>query len=225
MSAPGGALSSLAARGGRSPGEPVLVYRLIADDLRQRILSGRRGPGEQIPPGRILRERYQVADMTVRSAGRVPQDEGLVHTMHGLGSFVADPLPAPPATAPDGAHPNEADPAPGMPTREFIELSRRIQEIADGQARLLAALRQAGNPPTTCGGGCADCRSRTRRPRGSVDGTGRTAPGGGSPNSKPSSPASGRTERTRPRPWRAGTSLARPTLCPRAQGDRRARHR
>jgi GntR family transcriptional regulator len=39
-------------------------YQLVAEDLRQQILSGRLKPGEQLPPSRALQERYRIADMT-----------------------------------------------------------------------------------------------------------------------------------------------------------------
>ncbi|MEV6400820.1 winged helix-turn-helix domain-containing protein [Streptomyces sp. NPDC051907] len=82
-----GALPALAARAPRGAGAPL--YRLVADDLRQQIADGALQPGGRIPPLRLLRDRYRVADMTVRSALRVLQDEGLLHTLHGRGSFVA----------------------------------------------------------------------------------------------------------------------------------------
>lgn len=66
--------------------------------------------------------------MTARSAVRILRDEGLVYTMHGRGSFVADPLPVQPA-----ADSTDSDPAPGMPTQEYTELTRRINEIAEAQ--------------------------------------------------------------------------------------------
>jgi DNA-binding GntR family transcriptional regulator len=116
---------------------------LIADDLRRQILGGRLKPGEQLPPSRVLEDRYQVANMTARSGVRILRDEGLVYTTHGRGSFVADPLPARPV--PDDTHPDSAHPALRMPTREYTELSHRIQEIADRLNTLLRILRQAGS--------------------------------------------------------------------------------
>ncbi|MER7665371.1 GntR family transcriptional regulator [Streptomyces sp. NPDC096193] len=135
----GGSLPHLVARGGRRR----CLYQLIADDLREQIRSGQFKPGEQIPSMRFLRDYHQVADMTVRSAVRVLEEEGLAHTMQGKWSFVADPLPA---TTPDQDRADTTAPGRVMPSVEFLELSRRIEELAAGQARLLEMLSAAGTP-------------------------------------------------------------------------------
>ncbi|MEV5426352.1 GntR family transcriptional regulator [Streptomyces griseoincarnatus] len=111
-------------------------YRLLADVLRQQILTGQLGPGDQVPPSRVLEEDYGIANMTARAAVRVLRDEGLVHTVHGLGTFVTNPLPeARAATASAGrTH---------MPTEEYAELLRRIDQITDVQDALLRLFGQA----------------------------------------------------------------------------------
>ncbi|MFJ9481165.1 GntR family transcriptional regulator [Streptomyces mirabilis] len=53
-------------------------------------MQGRIKPGEQMPSIRELQERFGVANMTARSALNVLRDEGLIYTIHGRGSFVAD---------------------------------------------------------------------------------------------------------------------------------------
>ncbi|MGW2560519.1 SCO5717 family growth-regulating ATPase [Streptomyces sp. NPDC001514] len=65
-------------------------YQHAADELRRDILKGRIKPGEQMPSIRELQERFGVANMTARSALNVLRDEGLIYTIHGRGSFVAD---------------------------------------------------------------------------------------------------------------------------------------
>ncbi|WUR81371.1 GntR family transcriptional regulator [Streptomyces phaeochromogenes] len=65
-------------------------YQHAADELRRDILQGRIKPGEQLPAIRELQERFGVANMTMRSALNVLRDEGLIYTIHGRGSFVAD---------------------------------------------------------------------------------------------------------------------------------------
>ncbi|MFI8075977.1 winged helix-turn-helix domain-containing protein [Streptomyces sp. NPDC086033] len=61
--------------------------------LRQRILSGRLKPGEQLPAVRSLQQQYALAGMPVRAALHVLRAHGLVDVVHGRGSCVADPLP------------------------------------------------------------------------------------------------------------------------------------
>lgn len=65
-------------------------YQHAADELRRDIKAGRFKPGEQMPSVRELQERFGIANMTARSALNVLRDEGLIHTIHGRGSFVTD---------------------------------------------------------------------------------------------------------------------------------------
>ncbi|QIY72088.1 winged helix-turn-helix domain-containing protein [Streptomyces sp. RLB1-33] len=65
-------------------------YQHAADELRRDILQGRIKPGEQMPSIRELQERFGVANMTARAALNVLRDDGLIYTIHGRGSFVAD---------------------------------------------------------------------------------------------------------------------------------------
>ena len=65
-------------------------YQHAADELRREIKQGRFKPGQQMPSVRELQERFGGANMTARSALNVLRDEGLIYTIHGRGSFVAD---------------------------------------------------------------------------------------------------------------------------------------
>lgn len=78
--------------------------------------------------------------MTARAAVRVLRDEGLVRTVQGLGTFVTDPLPPLPDTT--GAAPASAD-RPHMPTAEYAELVRRLDQLTEAQDALLRLLGQA----------------------------------------------------------------------------------
>ncbi|WP_406731576.1 GntR family transcriptional regulator [Streptomyces sp. NBC_01794] len=115
-------------------------YRLVAEELRRQIRSGRLKPGERVPSSRDLEATYGIANMTARSALRMLRDEGLINTMPGRGNFVADPLP-------------EADPKVGapeavsggqMPTPEYIELSERLDAISARLDTLFQVFGQLG---------------------------------------------------------------------------------
>jgi GntR family transcriptional regulator len=93
-----------------------------------------------VPPSRVLEDDYGIANMTARAAVRVLRDEGLVRTVQGLGTFVADPLPPFPDTT--GAALATAD-QPRMPTAEYAELVRRIDHLTHVQDALLRLLGQA----------------------------------------------------------------------------------
>ncbi|WP_406469531.1 GntR family transcriptional regulator [Streptomyces hirsutus] len=64
----------------------------IADDLRDRIATGRLKPGERLPSESHLAAQYRVSTPTLRSALAVLQVEGLVEKAHGKGNFVRRPL-------------------------------------------------------------------------------------------------------------------------------------
>ncbi len=66
-------------------------YRRVADVLREEIRTGALAPGQQLPSHRELQERFEIANMTARSALRVLRDEGLIYTEQGRGSFVQWP--------------------------------------------------------------------------------------------------------------------------------------
>jgi GntR family transcriptional regulator len=64
------------------------LYRMIADDLRQQIESGRLKPGDQLLTETELGKRYDASRNTVRDAIRWLTNLGLVETKPGQGTFV-----------------------------------------------------------------------------------------------------------------------------------------
>ncbi|MFJ8902136.1 GntR family transcriptional regulator [Streptomyces sp. NPDC102370] len=64
----------------------------IADDLRDRITSGRLKPGDPLPSEAHLATQYRVSTSTLRNALAVLQAEGLVEKVHGKGNFVRRPV-------------------------------------------------------------------------------------------------------------------------------------
>lgn len=72
------------------PDDPRPPYQQIAGALRAAILSKEIPPGERLPSGPELAERYGVARQTVRDALRVLRDEGLTVSRQGSGTFVRE---------------------------------------------------------------------------------------------------------------------------------------
>lgn len=68
-------------------------YRLLADELRRRILAGVIPPGTLLPSEAALMAEFGVARGTIREALRLLRDEGLVVTEHGRGTIVRPALP------------------------------------------------------------------------------------------------------------------------------------
>ena len=66
------------------------LYRQIADELRRKIDSGELKPGSQLPTEDELMELHHASRNTVRGAIRQLTTRGLVTTLHGKGTFVAE---------------------------------------------------------------------------------------------------------------------------------------
>ncbi len=76
------------------PFEPThlrLMYEQVAEHVAARIEAGELAPGAKLPPERELAAEYGVAYNTMRSAMEILRDRGLVVTMHGRGTYVAEP--------------------------------------------------------------------------------------------------------------------------------------
>ena len=76
-----------------NPQGSQLIYAAVADHVEARIRAGELQPGARLPSERDLAQEYGVAYLTVRRAAPVLRDRGLIETVHGRGTFVADPLP------------------------------------------------------------------------------------------------------------------------------------
>ncbi|MDT0451959.1 winged helix-turn-helix domain-containing protein [Streptomyces hesseae] len=114
-------------------------YRLVADEIRKQIRSGRIKPGERVPSSRDLEAEYEIANMTARSALRLLRDEGLIYSTPGRGNFVCDPLPPEPSTT---AGTSKPEPADHMPTPEYEELSQRLDAVNARLDNLLEVFQQ-----------------------------------------------------------------------------------
>ncbi|MFD6678443.1 GntR family transcriptional regulator [Micromonospora parva] len=62
-------------------------YRLIAEQLRERIESGVIPPGALLPAESVLTAEFQAARGTVRQAIAALREAGLVATEHGRGTY------------------------------------------------------------------------------------------------------------------------------------------
>jgi GntR family transcriptional regulator len=64
------------------------MYRTIAQELQEEILSGTVQPGDQIPTELELRDKYSASRNTIRDAVKWLASRGLVETKPGQGTFV-----------------------------------------------------------------------------------------------------------------------------------------
>jgi GntR family transcriptional regulator len=71
------------------------VYAQIAEQIRRAVATGALRPGDALPSLRETAVRLRVNPLTVTRAYKVLEQEGLIETRHGLGSFVAADVAAP----------------------------------------------------------------------------------------------------------------------------------
>jgi DNA-binding transcriptional regulator YhcF (GntR family) len=72
------------------PDDPRPPYQQVANALRAAILTRKLAPGEKLPSGNELAQRYGVARMTIQQAMRLLRDEGLIVSRQGSGVFVRE---------------------------------------------------------------------------------------------------------------------------------------
>lgn len=72
------------------PRSPTPLYAQIASRLRVAIAAGELRPGDGLPSVRQLSARLRINPATVVQAYRELEDEGLVTTRQGAGTFVQD---------------------------------------------------------------------------------------------------------------------------------------
>jgi GntR family transcriptional regulator len=78
--------------GGTVVADPM--YRVIAEELRREIESGKLEPGSQLPTELELRDRFNASRNTVRDAVNILVSRGLVTTRPGQGTFVTEQIDA-----------------------------------------------------------------------------------------------------------------------------------
>ncbi len=77
----------------------------IAAEMRRRITEGEYTPGQRFPSLKALAAEYNVAELTVHAAVRELQQQGVLASVSGRGTFVQR-TPAP-EEEPDGPLPNQ----------------------------------------------------------------------------------------------------------------------
>lgn len=114
------------------PFRPKQIYEQVADQIRVAINAGTYAAGTRLPSERDLAQRLQVSRPAVREAIGALQNEGLVATRPGSGTYVAERPPETPAT---DAGPRPADLSPGSTLEVRLMLEPAIARMAARQGR------------------------------------------------------------------------------------------
>ncbi len=78
-------------------------YQTIADDLAQAIVNGQFGPGEKLPPHRVMAKRLGVTPGTISRAYACLERQSLAQARVGDGTYVRNLQPRQPEPERDGA--------------------------------------------------------------------------------------------------------------------------
>lgn len=65
------------------------IYEQIVEQIKEQILSGQLKPEEKLPSIRYLAKELRISVITTKRAYDELEQEGLIHSVQGKGSFVA----------------------------------------------------------------------------------------------------------------------------------------
>ena len=65
------------------------IYEQIVVQIKAEVIEGRMTAGDAIPSVRVLSKELKISALTVKKAYDNLEEEGLIVTVHGKGSFIA----------------------------------------------------------------------------------------------------------------------------------------
>jgi GntR family transcriptional regulator len=116
------------------------IYRQIMDQIQEQLASGKMKPGEQLPTVRRLATELGVNFNTVARAYRLLDQQGVISTQHGRGTYV---LGRPSAGRPRRSQLERL--AKGF-AREAARLGFRPEQVAETIGYVLEEWDQRGRP-------------------------------------------------------------------------------
>ena len=100
------------------------IYLQIMSQVKHAVASGALAPGDQLPTVRQLAADLRVNFNTVARAYRQLDEEGIISTQHGRGTFILEP-----ASEQDSAHLRQQDLA--LLAQYFVEEARKLEFSPD----------------------------------------------------------------------------------------------
>ncbi len=122
----------------------VPIYVQLVDRIKNLVASGTLGPGDQLPTVRQMAAELRVNFNTIARAYRILDEEGVISTQQGRGTYVLEPMP------PERASRLRRAALEGM-TKSFLEHAHQVGFKPDEVTMLLDKLidtwRKEGEPP------------------------------------------------------------------------------
>lgn len=108
------------------------LYVQLVEQIKCLIATGALQPGDRLPPVRRLADDLRVNFNTIARAYRILDDEAVISTQHGRGTFILDP-----------AFPVEASTSQGISLRRQDTLQALAREYVREASLLGCTLEQA----------------------------------------------------------------------------------
>lgn len=122
----------------------VPIYVQLVDRIKNLVASGTLGPGDQLPTVRQMAAELRVNFNTIARAYRILDEEGVISTQQGRGTYVLEPMP------PERASRLRRAALEGM-TKSFLEHAHQVgfkpDEVSTVLDELIDTWRDEGEPP------------------------------------------------------------------------------
>jgi GntR family transcriptional regulator len=122
----------------------VPIYVQLVDRIKNLVASGTLGPGDQLPTVRQMAAELRVNFNTIARAYRILDEEGVISTQQGRGTYVLEPMP------PERASRLRRAALEGM-TKSFLEHAHQVgfkpDEVTTVLDELIDTWRDEGEPP------------------------------------------------------------------------------
>ena len=122
----------------------VPIYTQLVDRIKQLIASGVLEPGDQLPTVRQMAAELRVNFNTIARAYRILDEEGVISTQQGRGTYVLEPMP------PEKASRLRSAALEAM-TKNFLEHAHQVgfkpEEVHLLMEALIDTWREEGEPP------------------------------------------------------------------------------
>ena len=124
----------------------VPIYTQLVDRIKHLVASSVLKPGDQLPTVRQMAAELRVNFNTIARAYRILDEEGVISTQQGRGTYVLEPMP------PERASRLRSAALEGL-TKSFLEHAHQVgfkpEEVSILLEELIDTWREEGEPPRT----------------------------------------------------------------------------
>ena len=122
----------------------IPIYTQMVERIKHLVASGVLEPGDQLPTVRQMAAELRVNFNTIARAYRILDEEGVISTQQGRGTYVLEPMP------PERASRIRSAALEGM-TKSFLEHAHQVgfkpDEVSMTLDELIEYWREEGEPP------------------------------------------------------------------------------